>query len=105
MQEIFGKEYYIDLDAITEVCAFKTEDNSIKTEDNSIKTEDDSEKDVAVNNYSQTLEINIFKYEIIKMCIDRVFSEYDVTDEQDKLFNRQNESTSFILAFNTLIKK
>ena len=52
MVEIFGKEYYIDIDGITDKCRTG---RTIKTDD-----EEDS------------LEVNIFKYEIIKMCLDRI---------------------------------
>ena len=48
------------------------------------------------------IEINVFKYEIIKMCVDRVLAEFE-DGEQDNLFKDKNVSTSFGLAFNTLI--
>jgi len=48
MVEIFGKTYYIDIDGVTDKC--RTGKN-IKDEDG---------EDVT--------EVNIFKYEIIKMC-------------------------------------
>ena len=84
MVSIFGKEYYIDLDGITDKCRTG----------NTIKDEDDED----------TLEVNIFKYEIIKMCLDRVLGEIDEVDESLGHFGTQNTSTSFKLAFNTLIK-
>jgi hypothetical protein len=85
MVELFGKQYYIDLDGITDRC---------KT-GRTIKDEEDNEG---------TLEVNIFKYEIIKMCLDRVLGEVDEVDETLGHFGTQNTSTSFKLAFNTLIK-
>ena len=48
------------------------------------------------------IEINIFKFEIIKMCVERIFAEFD-DDGDDKLFNKI-PSISFNLAFNTLKK-
>ena len=85
MVEIFGKYYYIDLDGITEKCRTG---NKIKT--------DEEEED--------TLEINIFKYEIIKMCLDRVLGEIDDVDEELGKFAQEGTSVSFRIAFNTLIK-
>lgn len=83
MVEIFGKYYYIDLDKITEVC--RTGEN--------------------VDEFGNTsTEINIFKYELIKLCVDRVLNEYDETDENIGVFAQKETTTSFKLAFNTLIK-
>jgi hypothetical protein len=83
MFEILGKNYYIDLDAITEKC---------KTS----PMEDGDEKQ------NSGIEINLFKYESIKMCLERVMSEYDEIDDQ--LFADKSLSVSFKLAFNTLTK-
>ena len=57
MVEIYGKEYYIDIDGITEKCRTG---NQIKDEEG---------QDVT--------EVNIFKYEVIKMCLDRILGEFD----------------------------
>jgi hypothetical protein len=85
MVEIFGKYYYIDLDGITDKCRTG----------NKIKTEDEDE---------DSLEINIFKYEIIKMCLERILGEVDEVDEGMGAFAQNSTTTSFKLAFNTLIK-
>jgi hypothetical protein len=84
MVEIFGKLYYIDLDGITEKCRTG----------NKIKDDDEEE----------TLEINIFKYEIIKMCLERILGEVDDVDEEMGAFAQNATTTSFKIAFNTLIK-
>jgi hypothetical protein len=84
MVEIFGKLYYIDLDGITEKCRTG----------NKIKDDDEEE----------TLEINIFKYEIIKMCLERILGEVDDVDEEMGAFAQNSTTTSFKIAFNTLIK-
>lgn len=84
MVELFGKPYYIDIDGITEKCRTG----------NTIKDEEDNE----------TLEINIFKYEIIKMCLDRVLNDYEEVDEEMGLFGSNNVNVSLKIAFNTLIK-
>jgi hypothetical protein len=83
MVEIFGKSYYIDLDGITEKCRTG---NTIKDEE------------------EETLEVNIFKYEIIKMCLDRILGEIDEVDEELGKFAQEGTSVSFRIAFNTLIK-
>ena len=84
MVEIFGKNYYIDIDGITDKC--KT-GNTIKDEDN-----------------NETLEVNIFKYEIIKMCLERILNDYEDVDEEIGVFGQKDTSISFKIAFNTLIK-
>jgi hypothetical protein len=84
MVELFGKSYYIDIDGITEKCRTG----------NTIKNEDEEE----------TLEINIFKYEIIKMCLDRVLNDYEDVDEEMGVFGGNNVNVSLKIAFNTLIK-
>lgn len=83
MVEIFGKYYYLDLDVITEVCRM------------------DENVDELGNKSS---EINIFKYEMIKLCIDRVLNEYDETDDNIGVFAQKETTISFKIAFNTLIK-
>lgn len=84
MVEIFGKNYYIDIDGITDKC--KT-GNTVKDEDN-----------------NETLEVNIFKYEVIKMCLERILNDYEDVDEEIGVFGQKDTSISFKIAFNTLIK-
>ena len=84
MVEIFGKYYYIDLDGITEKCRTG----------NKIKTEEEED----------TLEINIFKYEIVKICLERVLDEPAEVDEDLGLMAEESLPVSFKIAFNTLIK-
>ena len=78
MVELFGKPYYIDIDGITEKCRTG----------NTIKDEEDNE----------TLEINIFKYEIIKMCLDRVLNDYEEVDEEMGVFGSNNVNVSLKIA-------
>lgn len=84
MLELFGKQYYIDLETITERC--KT-GNTIKDEDG-----------------EDTLEVNIFKYEVVKMCLGTVLSEAEEIDEEIGAFSEKGTSIAFKLAFNTLLK-
>lgn len=86
MVELFGKNYYIDIDGITEKCRTG---NTIKDEE---------------NGENETLEINIFKYEIIKMCLDRILNDYEDVDEEMGIFGSNNVNVSLKIAFNTLIK-
>lgn len=83
MVKIFGKYYYLDLDMVINSC----ESGKSYDEDGSEHT-----------------EINVFKYDIIKMCIDRVLNEYDEMDEEMSMFSETQVTPSFKLAFNTLIK-
>lgn len=84
MRDFINSDYYIDIDGIIDKC--RTGD-TIKDEDG---------KDVS--------EINIFKYELIKMFIDRVLDEFDDNAEDDVLSSLKGNknSVSFNLAFNTL---
>jgi hypothetical protein len=84
MVEFLGKYYYIDLDEITDKC--RTGNKII---------EEDSE---------DALEVNIFKYEVIKMCLETVLSEIREVDEELGAFGNKDTTIAFKLAFNTLIK-
>jgi hypothetical protein len=89
MVEIYGKQYYIDLDAVTERCRIE----SIKKNE-----EYDDEGDDGAGS------LNIFKYEIVKMCLERILGEYDEEDDDSNIFGAKKASQSFKIAFNTLIK-
>ncbi len=89
MVEIYGKHYYIDLDAVTDRCRIEP----IKKHE-----EDDEDGD------DSTGSLNIFKYEIVKMCLERVLGEYDEDDDDSNIFGAKRASQSFKIAFNTLIK-
>ena len=80
MAQIFGKDYYIDIDGITEKCRIKSTEES------------------------DSVEINLFKYELIKLCIERVLNSFDDVDEQMGPFAQNDTGISFKIAFNTLIK-
>ena len=82
MVELFGKNYYIDIDGITEKCR------------TGYTIKEDDEDDV-----NEATEINIFKYEIIKMCLERVLGEIDDVDEEMGMFAKNTTTTSFKIAF------
>lgn len=89
MVEIYGKHYYIDLDAITDSC--KIEKTKPKS---TAKGKDENEN----------TEINIFKYEVLKLCLERVLSEYEEVDEQLGDLAQKDSSISFRIGLNTLLK-
>jgi hypothetical protein len=89
MVEIYGKHYYIDLDAVTDRCRIE-----------SIRKHEEEDEDEDENSGS----LNIFKYEIVKMCLERVLGEYDEQDDDSDIFGVKKASQSFKIAFNTLIK-
>lgn len=85
MLTIYGLEYYIDFDEAVNQCKVVYEN----------KTDEES---------SPTTEINIFKYELIKMCIDRVLDEGESIDNNFAGLQSSNIPVSFNLAFNSLLK-
>jgi hypothetical protein len=94
MVNIFGKNYYIDIDGITEKC---------RTTQQIIETDGTDESD-ATEESDGSIEINIFKYEIIKMCLERLLNDVQEIDEEMGVFAQNDTSISFKIAFNTLIK-
>jgi hypothetical protein len=94
MLEIFGKQYYIDIDRITEECQIEEDQQIIK---NNIEAESSSTE-------NGTQIINIFKYEMLKMFIERVLNENIEDDESIGVFASDATTLSFKIAFNTLIK-
>jgi hypothetical protein len=92
----YGKKYYIDIDAIEKNCQI------VYTKKNKTENEEEQEEYVEDN----IPEINIFKYDIVKLCIDRVLSEYEEDDDDGGLgkFKTKDSPISFSIAFNTLIK-
>ena len=114
MVRIFGKEYFIDLDAITDACRIKPEPEKVKPkkrakrrvtkniEDNLQNDDGDDEiLNFSFDDEEPVATINIFKYELIKMAIDRILNDDSIIDEAMGI---DNTAISFRLAFNTLIK-
>jgi hypothetical protein len=92
MVKIFGKYYYIDIEGIVDKCT-----TVISTENKDSEIE---------NEINSGLEINVFKYEIIKMCLERVLSEFQERNEDEDIgiFALSDVNISLKIAFNTLIK-
>ena len=86
MRNFLKGPYYIDIDGIVEKCRTG---GTILDEDG---------KDV--------IEINVFKYELIKMMLDRVLNEFDDERDDDVLSSLKETpgSMSYNLAFNTLVQ-
>ena len=77
MVEIFGKNYYIDIENIVNKCTTYIP----------VKIDEDDEDDDKQNAESTTtIEVNIFKYEIIKMCLDRILNDIQDVDEEMGIF-------------------
>ena len=73
MVSYYGKNYYIDFDRITEKCEVKK------------------------NEETEGLEINVFKYELIKMCLQRILEDGYGDEEDGSIgsFSLKPESISF----------
>lgn len=87
MLEVLGEKYYINVDKIIEKCRpFDP-------------TEKSSEGD------ERQIELNVFKFDCYKACLDRVLSEYQEEDDQDvAAFTNKVNNPGFAIAFNTLEK-
>lgn len=90
-------EYYLDLDYLSEFCAIKVEaPESDKLED--------GEEEIKLTPLSAG--IDVFKYEIIKMCLDRILFDKEVNPTESELMSIRRSSedeASYKLAFNTLL--
>jgi hypothetical protein len=97
MVKIFGKFYYINVDNLVNKC---TNLLYIESEEN-----DKEEKEENVTKETSLVaEMNIFKYELLKMCVDRVLNDAQEDDDEMGIYSQKNYETSFQIAFNTLIK-
>ena len=88
MIQIFGENYFIDLDEIENYLDMNQTDDS-----------EDSESGVTET------KINIIKFEMVKMLLDTVLTEQEVVDEQLGMKSNSNVSIPFKIAFNSLLNK
>lgn len=102
MIEVYGKHYYIDLDAVTDRCRIEKKEPKKTTKRTSKKQLLDDE--FFNENDDDDQQINIFKYELIKLCLQRLFDEVEIPDDDMGAFGAKNSTVSFKIAFNTLIK-
>jgi hypothetical protein len=100
MLEIFGTNYYIDVDAVIETCR-PVYINTPSPEKVELVDETGEIPDADVP--SGAGELNIFKFEVFKSCIERVLGEYEEVDDNLGTFVAP-KSPSFKIAFNTLLK-
>jgi hypothetical protein len=90
MLKILGEHYYLDLDKIDEYIQIKQDSSPSSGETESTLTEG--------------TQINIVKYETIKLMLDVIMDDGDEVDET--LAGKGSEITiPFKLAFNTLLNK
>jgi len=90
MLKILGEHYYLDLDKIDEYIQIKQDSSPSSGETESILTE--------------STQINIVKYETIKLMLDVIMDDGEEVDET--LAGKGSEtSIPFKLAFNTLLNK
>jgi len=83
MFTIYGKNYYIDIESITDLCAIQN-----------------NNEDENLDEFTPTTSVDIFKYDIVKICIDRIMNPTENDLESSGLFSEP----SFTLSFNTLLK-
>jgi len=87
MVELYGKYYFINIEGITKMCML---DNANKSDI------EDEEEDTT------SIALDIFKYEIVKMCVDRVLNQFE--NEETSIYDENLMHPSLKIAFNTLIK-
>lgn len=67
--------------------------------------ESDNPKEPVEGDETQQIELNVFKFDCYKVCLDRVLAEYRDDDDQDvAAFTSKSDSPGFAIAFNTLEK-
>ena len=93
--EIGGKEYFIDVDALsTSVCV----DRSSETEDSS-----DKDEETGVDDKEYGIKIDVAKYEVYRYLITTVLSTNDVVDDKMGMMGLNSLPIPFKLSFNTLL--
>jgi hypothetical protein len=88
MIQVFGENYFIDLDEIENYLDMSQTNDS-----------EDSESGVTET------KINIIKFEMVKMLLDTVLNEQEIVDEKLGMKSNAQVSIPFRLAFNSLLNK
>jgi hypothetical protein len=92
MLDILGKKYYINVDEIIKICRSDYGTDGFDEKKKPSSTE-------------PLLELNIFKFEVFKACVERILNEYEEVDEKLGAFAaEESTSISFKVAYNTLLK-
>ena len=84
MFEIDGKEYYFDFERLIEQCRVM---------------------DFATSLEKEGLSINVFKYDLLKMCVERVMDDFTDSETREDVFSKDEMLNSYKLSFNTLLKE
>lgn len=88
-------EYYLDLNYLSEFCAIKLDN---------LPEDENEEGEIKINPMSTG--IDVFKYEIIKMCLDRILFDKEVNSMESEIMTMKrslDDDASYRLAFNTLL--
>lgn len=95
MLEIFGKQQYINIDELIKICRADYRNEDFK-----------EELGPRINDNGEIiLELNVFKFEIFKACIERILNEYQsIDDDEIGIFAEKDAPISFKMAYNTLLK-
>ena len=88
MYEVLGENYYIDVDKIVDICRYSEKSEEV--------TDD--------KNTGDGNELNVFKFDCLKVCVDRVVSEYIDEDGDVGSFTSKTTNPGFGISFNTLLK-
>lgn len=97
-------EYYLDLDFLSDFLSIKLD--KIVKESTNESDEEETEEDVETIKLNPiSTGIDVFKYEIIKMCLDRILFDKEINPESDLMSMRRSseDDASYKLAFNTLL--
>lgn len=97
MLDIFGKNYYIDIDEIIKKCRPDYGTQNFDEKKQLVASKDENGETI--------LELNIFKFEIFKACVERILNEYEPVDNALGEFGAKDSTAiSFKMAYNTLLK-
>jgi hypothetical protein len=99
MLDVMGKQYYINIDKVIEICRPNYTPEELKRLRAKSKTKSSEE-----DNERSGLELNIFKFELYKACIERLFLDNQEIDDNLGVYAEKSTNISFRIAFNTLLK-
>ena len=102
--DIGGKEFYFDLDALSEAVLIENKDSgALLIEKRDMVVEDKKcEESEKINNPHQ---IDVTKYEMYRELIGTLLSSNEIVDDKMGMMGLNSLSIPFKLSFNTLIIK
>ena len=93
--EIGGKEYFIDVDALsTSVCVDKPSEREVPS---------DNDEEMGTEDKEYGLKIDVAKYEVYRDLITTVLSTNDVVDDKMGMMGLNSLPIPFKISFNTLL--